>query len=362
MNVAIVYDRVNKWGGAERVLLELNKIFPEAPLYTSLYSPNKARWADKFSVRTSFLQRIKFLRDRHELLGVFMPIAFESFDFKEYDLVISVTSEAAKGIITAPATKHICICLTPTRYLWSDYEIYFRTHLFRKLAYPAVLYLRFWEKIAIRRPDAVLAISKTVQDRIKKYYDVKSTVLYPPATGILEEKEIEDPFEKDYFLIVSRLVPYKRIDIAVEALNKLNLNLIVIGKGVEKKYLKKISGKKTKFREYVSDRLLRGYYKNANALIYPSREDFGIAMVEALSHGTPVIAFKKGAASEIVTEGKTGTFFTRQTPKSLIDKLKNFDKDKYNSNDCRKSALRFSNETFKKKLGKIVKDAIMSSS
>lgn len=360
MNVAIVYDRVNKWGGAERVLLELHKMFPDAPLYTSLYSPNKAKWAQEFKIKTSFLQKISFLRDKHELLGIFMPIAFESFNFNRFDLVISVTSEAAKGIITGDKTTHICICLTPTRYLWSDYDKYFKSGLFRFISYPAVFYLRMWEKIAIKRPDRIIAISHYIKRRIKKYYEVDSSVIYPPASSLLNEKKITRPSEKDYFLVVSRLVPYKRIDLAVEAATKLDLPLIVIGKGVEKEKLKLTAGKSVKFIDFVSEDKLRGYLKNAKALIYPSKEDFGIGMVEAQLHGTPVIAFNEGASKEIIISGKTGAFFERQSVNSLIPILKKFKKDKYNEKECFTNGQRFSNEVFEKELRSFMKDVIIS--
>lgn len=362
MNVAIVYDRVNKWGGAERVLLELHEMFPKAPLYTSVYSHKKAKWAKVFKVKTSFLQKLKFLRDKHELLGLFMPIAFESFNFDKYDLVISVTSESAKGVITGKNTKHICICLTPTRYLWSDYNNYFKNKLFKLISYPAVFYLRKWEKIAIKRPDLIIAISENIRRKIKKYYSLESSVIYPPASSILLEKKITYPLEIDYFLVVSRLVSYKKIDLVVKAASSLNLPLIVIGRGVESSYLKSLAGKNVKFIDYVSDDLLRGYLKRAKALIYPSEEDFGIGMVEAQLHGTPVIAFNKGASKEIIIEGKTGEFFNKQTVPSLKDVLKNFKKGKYNSKDCYSNGLRFSNSKFRITLKKYIQNAIMSNS
>ena len=148
MKTALVYDRVNKWGGAERVMLALHEMFPDAPLYTSVYDKKNAEWARVFKVRTSFLQNFPHIISNHEFYPYLMPLAFEQFDFDEYDLVISVTSEAAKGIITKPKTKHICYCLTPTRYLWSGYDDYFSNKLFRFFSYPAVVYLRKWDKIA----------------------------------------------------------------------------------------------------------------------------------------------------------------------------------------------------------------------
>lgn len=190
MKVAIVYDRVNKWGGAERVLLALNEIFPNAPLYTAVYSPKNAPWAKVFpKVIPSFLQKIPLASDRHEHFPYLMPLAFETFDFSEYDLVISVTSEAAKGVITKPGTLHVCYCLTPIRYLWSHYDFYFknppdsfkRYPLFRLISKPHVWYMRKWDLIASQRPDVYVAISTTVKKRIKKYYDRDSQIIYPPT-------------------------------------------------------------------------------------------------------------------------------------------------------------------------------------
>ncbi len=358
MNVAIVYDRVNKWGGAERVLLALHEMFPGAPLYTSLYSPQKAKWARKFEVRTSFLQRLKFLRDKHELLGLFMPIAFESFDFSEFDLVISVTSESAKGIITPPQVKHICICLTPTRYLWSEYGQYFKNPIFRFITSPLVWYLKKWELVAIQRPDYIIAISQNIQRKIGKFYGKKSDVIYPPASSILQEENIIEPQNKDYLLVVSRLVPYKKIDIVVKAANELNLPLVVVGKGIEEQYLREIAGKTVQFKRSVRDDVLRGYLKNAKVLIYPSEEDFGIGMVEAQLHGTPVIAFRKGAASEIVVPGETGELFEQQTAGSLIAVLKKFNATSYNRDRCRKNGMRFSNQVFKSALTRYIRKVI----
>jgi hypothetical protein len=182
MKVALVYDRVNKWGGAERVLLTLHEMFPDAPLYTSVYDEDRAPWARVFPrIYTSFLQKIPFAKSIHEFLGTLMPMAFELFNFDEYDLVISVTSEAAKGIITKPGTKHVCYMLTPTRYLWSHYDLYFRNPLLRFISKPFVSYLRTWDKMAALRPDKIIAISSEVKRRIKKYYKLESEIVYPPC-------------------------------------------------------------------------------------------------------------------------------------------------------------------------------------
>ena len=357
--VALVYDRVNKWGGAERVIVALRKIFPEAVLFTSVYDKKRALWAKKIPVVASFLQKIPYAAKHHEALAAFMPIAFESFNFDKFNLVVSLTSEAGKGIITKPATRHISIILTPTRYLWSGYKDYFSNIFFRALTYPVISYLRFWDKLAAWRPDVLIAISQTVRSRIKKYYGLESEIIYPPlmvrtsqlARGSSKDEERRAKTEKPgYFLVVSRLVPYKRVDLAVKAATKLSLPLKVIGIGNEFARLKKIAGPTVEFLGYISDTDLKYYYANCRALIFPGVEDFGLSMVEAQAFGRPVIAFRGGGAEEIIIDGKTGKFFDRQTVAALCDVLKNFRYKRYNSLDCKRNVRRFAFEQFKRKI------------
>ncbi len=366
MKVALVYDRVNKWGGAERVLLTLHEMFPSAPLYTSVYDREKAPWAKVFpKVHTSFLQKIPFAKGNHEFLGTFMPIAFETFNFSGYDLVISVTSEAAKGIITRPPTKHICICLTPTRYLWSHYEAYFKGQAFKGIAKPFVDHLRRWDKIAAQRPDVMVAISNEVKHRITKYYGRGSAVIFPPVgTKKFQAPNLESQTNpkpkiqnRKYYLVVSRLVPYKRVDLAISAFNKLRLPLVVVGTGSQEFKLKFESKKNIKFVGEISEKELRKYYQNAKALIMPQEEDFGIASVEAQACGTPVVAYKKGGALDTVIVGKTGIFFTEQTAESLENSLKNFNElihQRNFSEACVENAKRFSKEIFKRRLSALL--------
>jgi glycosyltransferase involved in cell wall biosynthesis len=352
--VALVYDRVNKWGGAERVLLTLHEIFPDAPLFTSVYDQKNANWAKIFSeIIPSYLQKIPYFQDKHEFLGTFMPGAFESFDFSKFNLVISVTSEAAKGVITGPETRHICYCLTPTRYLWSAYDIYFpRGSPLRPLAEPAVRYLRQWEKMAAKRPDRMIAISSAVKKRIKKYYDRDSQIIFPPVEiNKFSNSKLNEKWKMrngKYFLIISRLVPYKKVDLAVKAFNKLGYPLVIIGKGSEERKLKKMAKKNIKFVGEVAEKKLIGYYQEAKALIMPQEEDFGIVAVEAQAMGTPIIAYKAGGAIDTVIEGKTGIFFEKQNVKSLMEVIKKFNKFKFNREDLIKNAVRFSKERFKK--------------
>jgi glycosyltransferase involved in cell wall biosynthesis len=357
MRIALVYDRVNKWGGAERVLLELHKIFPDAPLYTSVYNKEKAPWANVFEIKTSFLQNFPGASTSHELYAALMPMAFESFNFDEYDLVISVTSESAKGVITKPHTKHICYCLTPTRYLWSGYKDYFKSPLFRFLAKPAVSYLRSWDKVASQRPDEYVAISTEVQSRIKKYYGKDSEIIYPPLQ--LETRSSKLEARNDYFLVVSRLTNfYKRVDLAISACNELKLPLKIVGSGSDEAKLKSIAGSTVEFLGNLSDSELGNYYKNCKALIFPGLEDFGLVMAEAQSFGKPVIAFRRGGALDIVQEGVTGEFFDEQTQESLKGVLKSFDQTRYNTKLCRSNSERFSFQNFEQSFKKFLSNNI----
>ncbi len=363
MKVAMVYDRVNKWGGAERLLLALHKMFPNAPLYTSIYEKKKAPWANIFDVRTSFLQSFPFA-SHHELYAILMPLAFESFSFDDFDLVISVTSEAAKGIITKPGTYHLCYCLTPTRYLWSGYEEYFKNPYFRFISKPAVSYLRIWDKIAAQRPDAYISISKEVQGRIKRYYNRDSTVIYPPIEISNLKSQISNKLQitkykierDDYFLIVSRLVLYKKIDIAIRAFNELKLPLRIAGAGSDEGRLKSMSRDNIEFLGYLTDRELVGYYRGCSALIFPGLEDFGLTVIEAQSFGKPVIAFAGGGAKESIIEGKTGILFNEQSVESLEKAIKQFNNTTINPADCVNQAKKFSFEQFKKNFMKQVEE------
>lgn len=364
MKAAIVYDRVNKWGGAERVLLALHEIFPDAPLYTSVYNSKTASWAKAFpKVIPSFLQKIPFVKSKHDLLAPFMPFAFESFNFSQFDLVISVTSESAKGIITTPKQKHLCLILTPTRYLWSGNLEYFNTPLKRSLTWPIVNLLKKWDVVAAQRPDEIVSISEEVKNRVEKYYKRQSLVIYPPV-DIQKFRTKSLKFRMamrglpagNYFLIVSRLVPYKKIDVAIKAFNHLKLPLVIVGTGSESKKLKRIANKNIFFVGEVNDQDLAHFYSHCLALIFPQQEDFGIVAVEAQSAGKPVIAFSKGGATETIVEGRTGIFFDQQTPQSLVAAIKKFERMRFSTKDCIDNAEKFSKERFKKELLDLIKN------
>ena len=351
---AIVYDRVNKFGGAERVLLTLHEMFPEAPLYTSVYNSKTAEWANVFpKIYTSFLQNFKFVRKHHQFFGWLMPIVFEQFNFSEYDLVISVTSEAAKGIITLPKTKHVCLMLTPTRYLWSGYNFYFKNQFLKFISKPIINYLRWWDKVAANRPDKIIAISTVVKERIKKYYGRDSVIIYPPvALQLINPKPTI--YSKEYFFIHGRFEPYKKLGLVVDTFNELELPLVVSGNGSEFKRLKRKANQNIKFVEKPIDEELSELYSNAKAFLMPQEEDFGITSVEAQSFGVPVIAYKKGGALDTVIDGKTGVFFNKQTKESLKQAIAKFDTMSFNSGYLITNASRFSKDIFKKNFLKVI--------
>ncbi len=356
MRVALVYDWLDSWGGAERLLLNLAKIFPQAPVYTSLYRPKKASFAKNFpKIKTSFLQKFSFLG--HRLLAPLMPLAFESFNFDNFDLVISITSFAAKGLITKPGTKHLCYLLTPTRFLWFP-----NLYQNQKIPRPIKNYLKSWDKIAAQRPDKIIAISQTVQERCQKIYKRDCPVIYPPLDKkfLFSNKRKKERKEADFFLVVSRLERQKRVDLAIKAFNDLGWPLVIIGTGSQKKKLKKMAKKNVKFLGRVSDQELVNYYQQTQALIFPQEEDFGLVVLEALSQKTPIIAYRAGGAMETVQEGKTGLFFYPQNRAILKKTLLKYHKNDYNKNNFRFGLDKFSQENFISSWQKIIKNYVES--
>ncbi|MDP1743607.1 MAG: glycosyltransferase [Candidatus Amesbacteria bacterium] len=337
--VAIVYDWVVKWGGAERVLLTLHEMFPDAPLYTSVYEPRSAGWAKVFP--KIYAPKVVL---NHKLFAWLLPIIFESYSFDDYDLVISVTSFAAKGIITKPGTRHICYCLTPTRFLWSHVDHY-KTNLLG----PVFNYLKYWDKQASSRPDKLIAISKTVQDRIKNYYHKDSEIIYPPV-----DTDYFVPSENprvDYFLLVGRMESYKNSKKIIEIFNQTNERLIVVGSGSQNLILKTLAGKNILFVGQATDEKLREYYQHCKAVIFWHEEDFGIVPVEAMSCGKPVIGLNIGGVSETVINNKTGILISDES-QELINAIKNFDSRKFDPKVIRDRALEYSKANF---IGKLIK-------
>lgn len=293
------------------------------------------------------MQKIPFAKTHHELFPWLTPLAFESLDFSDFDIVISITSAEAKGIITKPQTLHICYCLTPTRYLWSHPGDYSLPAIFR----PLISNIRIWDQVAANRPDAYLAISDNVASRIRKYYKSQATVIYP---GIDLDKWKMTKSRGKYFLIVSRLVPYKKIDLAVKVFNKLKLPLVIIGSGSEERKLKEMAKKNIKFLGQLTDEEILSYYQNCKALVFPGEEDYGLTVLEAQACGRPVIAYQAGGALETIKKGRTGEFFFPQSTEALGNIIKNFNEKKYSKIECRKQAGKFSKTVFKKKFKKAI--------
>lgn len=356
--IAIVYDWIDKWGGVERVLLTFNEMFPQAHFYSSYFDEKKAPWAKNLKIRTSFIQKLPiFIKSRRVLSLPFYPYAFESFNFNNYDLVISVTSSFAKAVVTQPKTKHICYLLTPTRFLWSHYKQYLGSYGLAVKGY--IESLKRWDKIAAQRPDEIITISQTVAARCEKYYGRKSQVIYPPFdTEYWNKIKSEFPISNNqfpikfqntnskFFLIVSRLEPYKRVDLAVETFNKLpDENLIVVGKGSMEGKLKSMALKNIKFLKNLSDQGLTYLYSKAQALIMPQEEDFGYVSLEAQFFGCPIIAYNEGGAKETIVSGKTGILFEEQKPDSLKAALARFHTISYN---LKESALRLAGKNVEK--------------
>ena len=359
MKIAFVYDRVNKIGGAERVLTALHELWPEAPLYTSVYDRNNARWASGFLVYTTFLQHIPFAKKHHEWFAWLTPFAFNALSLDAFDIVISITSAEAKSLNTKSETFHICYCLTPTRYLWSQSDFYRNHtgfglfhHIARRLFSSLLPTLREWDRIASARPDRYIAISERVKQRIEAYYDkeVSSTIFPPVDTDVFIPPKKKNK-KHEYYLLVSRLVSYKRADIVIRACSELGRNLIVIGSGVEKKRLQNIAGETVQFIDgNLTDAELLEYYQQCRAFLFAGDEDFGLVAAEAQSCAVPVIAYRESGVGEIVIDGKTGVLFDHQSADDLKRAIIHFEGMKFDPNIIRKNAIRFSKESFQKNI------------
>ncbi|MBC7253845.1 MAG: glycosyltransferase [Actinobacteria bacterium] len=361
MRTALVHDWLTNLAGSERVLLTLHEIFPEAPIYTSVFVPEEFPTLRNADVRTSFLQKVPGARKKHQAFPWLRTVAFESFDLSGYDVVISSSHAEAKGVITRPETLHICYCYTPIRYYWSGYHHYLANPRFGALnpLVRAVLpymanYLRLWDRCAADRVDLFVAISEHVARRIRKYYGKEAEIIHPPVdTSWLRPSERVE----DYFLVVGRLIPYKRADLAVEAFNRLGLPLKIAGTGSEMDSLRRMARPNVEFLGRVSDAELAELYSHCLALVFPQEEDFGIVPLEAMAAGRPVIAYRAGGALETVMEGETGLFFDRQDPESLAEAVRNFDPGDFDPRSIRRHAQRFDVSVFKEKFSTLVRDA-----
>ncbi|QQR54862.1 glycosyltransferase [Candidatus Peregrinibacteria bacterium] len=360
--VAFVHDFLLRPGGAERVLKVLMELYPEAPVYTLLYDEKKmGHLFPRERVKTSYLQKFpRFLPGMHKLLFPLMPGAMERLDFSDYDVVVSSSSAYAHGVVTNLETRHICYYHSPMRYAWDYTHQYLKEQQLGMIGESVVSGLlhevRMWDYLAAKRVDLKLANSKTVQDRIRKYYREDSLVIHPPV-----DTERFRPHKKNegYFLIVSQLTKYKRIDLAVELFNRIGKRLVIIGQGPDAKRLQSMAANNIDFLGYKSDDVTKEYFENCRAFIFPGEEDFGIAPVEAMACGKPVLAYRKGGLTETMIEGVTGEFFNELSVESMEAGLtqlliheKEFDAEK-----IAKHAQQFSEKAFKKAMKSMIEHA-----
>lgn len=351
MKIALVHDYLVQYGGAERVLEAFTELFPYAPIYTLIHDNEAMRgqFSDK-RIYTSFLQEMPFSRKRHRFFPPLMPLAIEEFDFTKYDIVLSDSSSFAKGIITRPETLHVCYMHTPMRYAWDDCQKYTQDFGFPALIKKLVPFfmspIRVWDKVSADRVDLFLANSQFVADRIKKYYRKEARVIHPPVN--VDNFYIAKPEErKEYFLMVGRLIAYKRHDIAIEAFNRLKLPLKIIGRGPEMKRLQKLAGPTIEFLGRVAEADLPKYYAECRGFIFPQEEDFGIVAIEAMASGRPLIAYRGGDIVEHMEEGKMGVYFEEQTADAIVGAVQGFDDTKYDPHFIRSRTHRFDKERFK---------------
>jgi glycosyltransferase involved in cell wall biosynthesis len=358
LKVALACDWLTGIGGAERVLLELHHLYPEAPIYTSQYDPKGIDWFKNADVRTGWLQHIP--SSLKKFLPILRAIYFSQLNLNTYDLVISASGAEAKGIKTSSSTTHVSYIHSPTHYYWSRYDDYIKNPGFGAFNWLARLGLkvfvkpmRNWDKKAAQRPDYLIANSTHTKKMIKKYYNRDSKVIFPPVD--IDRFKNDNRQTRKGLVIAGRQTPYKRIDLAVEACTNLNIPLTVIGDGPENKKIKAIAGKNITFIKRLNDKEIIKYFSNSKGFIFPGLDDFGIVAVEALSAGTPVIAYKAGGVLDYIKENKNGLFFSEQTKNSLTKALIKFNSMIFDHKKIQESAQMFGSKNFKDSISNFIK-------
>lgn len=360
MKIAFIQEFLVKLGGAERVLKTLSDLYPEAPIFTLFYQEEKVgKVFPKEKIQGLPLQKLYKLTKRQRLLLPLLPSSIESLDFSGYDVVISSNTAIAHNIVTNLSTKHICYCHSPVRYVWDYYHQYKKENRIQGfkdiLATKLIHQMRIWDKGGVDRVDHWIANSHNVQKRIYKYYGESSTLIYPPVDT---ERFSLSPTHENYFLIVSTLTSYKRIDLAIRLFNRIGRKLVIIGDGEARESLESIAGDTIEFLGYQSDTMIQEYMMHCRGLIFPGEDDFGIVPVEAMACGKPVIAFAKGGSLETVIEGITGEFFEEPTPESMEQALVRFflHEKNYDSLKIREHAMKFDKKIFEEKMKKLIEN------
>ena len=356
MRVVFSHDWLNGMRGGEKCLEALCELYPDGPIYTLFC---EKRWISapiaRHSIITSKVQRFPGVFSFYRNYLPFFPYAVEAFSPEPADVLISTHHCVAKGIRKPEKSIHICYCFTPMRYTWGFFDEYFGKRNFFSKAFIAFFLkkIKKWDLKSNAGVDHFVAISQHIRNRIRLCYGREAEVIYPPVdTGFYSP----DPavIREDFYLVVSALVAYKRVDLAVSAFNRMGKKLTVIGEGPEKKSLQKIAGKNIQFLGWQSDERIRGFYRRAKALVFPGEEDFGIVPVEMQACGGSVIAFEKGGALETVKDGGTGIFFKAATENSLIDAIHRFEVMTWDPQKARERALGFSRERFKTQMKSLV--------
>jgi glycosyltransferase involved in cell wall biosynthesis len=372
LKIAIVHEWFVSYAGSEKVVEQIIRLYPEADLYSLIdFTPEDKRgFLLNKNVKTSLIQHLPMARTEYRAYLALMPFAIRRFDLSGYDLIISSSHATAKGIRKIPQQLHICYCHTPMRYIWDLQHLYIQAKgldraVVASITAPFFKALRRWDVATSRGVDHFVCNSHYIRDRIKRAYGRDAEVIYPPVD--IKNFTISDKRE-DYFITVSRMVPYKRVDIVVEAFVRLGLPLIVIGEGPELKKIKGLARRNIELMGYLSDDVLRLYIQRARAFVYAAEEDFGIAPVEAQACGVPVIAYGRGGVTETVIpfqedghseiKPPTGLFFHKQTPEALIGAVKRFEsmEERFNPYEIRKNAERFSVERFREEFKRFVEE------
>jgi glycosyltransferase involved in cell wall biosynthesis len=361
LRVAIVCDWLTNMGGAEHVVLSLHKAFPDAPIYTSVFAPEKCPQFKDLDIRTTYLQHLpRFLRDKHQLFAVLRAYAFRRLNLRGYDIIISSASAEAKAVRAPKGALHICYCHTPTRYYWSHYHEYKKqpgfgrfNWLVRLLLPLFVGWMRRVDLAAVKGVDEFIANSHEVQGRIKKYYHRDSTIIFPPVetNRFIPMQPVK---KADFYLVVGRQIPYKRVDLAIRACNVLERPVVIIGNGSEHEALVKIAGPTVEFVTDADDHEIARYLRRAKAFIFPAHEDFGIVPLEAMAAGTPVIAYGQGGALDTVKPGVTGLFFKEQTIQAVVDAITQFEKKQFDPEVVMQHAKNFDEAVFIEKIRSLV--------
>lgn len=358
--IAIVHDWIVSFGGAERVLIEVHRLFPTAPIFTLFWEKGSTpEELDDALIIPSVLQRFPRALANYQSLLPLYPYAVEQFDLSRFDIVLSLSHSSAKGVITTPRQKHLCYCYTPMRYIWDHYHTYLknlRLSPLKSLIFRlSATYLRQWDYASAQRVDHFIAISNTVKERIERIYRRKAVVIYPPVDTSFFVPLAEDQRANKYFLMVGRFVPYKKFDLVIELFNERDEPLLIVGDGPLRKRLMKLArNPRIEFVGTVSDDELRVLYQNALALIFPPLEDFGLVPLEAMACGTPVIGFGQGGCAECVIDGETGILFEEQSLSSLEKAIARFYATSFDREKIRARAKDFDVSIFRDKMRKAV--------